>query len=57
MVEGGMLAQREYGVFKVDTDEGGSLCSKLLTGGTSDDRRNQDESLEWPERNTIYKSE
>ena len=57
MVEGGMLAQREDGVLKVDTDEGGSLGGQLLAGRASDNGRSQDEPLERPERNTIYKSE
>jgi hypothetical protein len=57
VVEGGMLAEREDRVLKVDTDEGGSLSSQLLAGRTSDNGRSQDESLERPEGNTIYKSE
>lgn len=49
---------REKGVqvFKVDANEGGSLGSQLLAGGTNDNRRSQDESLERSEGNTIYKS-
>ena len=57
MVEGRMLAEREDGVLKVDTDEGCSLSSQLLAGRTSDDGRGQDESLERSERDAIYKSE
>lgn len=36
MVEGGMLAEREDGILKVGTDEGGSLGGQLLAGGPSD---------------------
>ena len=57
MVEGGMLAEGENSVFKVDTNEGGSLTGQLLAGRTSDNRRSQDESLERSERDAIYKSE